>query len=511
MAKSTHRSTPPDEPPQPDLTGKVLSGDFAILRKLGQGGMGQVYVAEQISLKRKVALKVLKPELAANEVSMKRFRNEAQAVARATHANIVQVYAIQESDGFHYMALEFVDGFNLREYLSKKGPPEIALALTIMRQVASALARAAELGIVHRDIKPENILLTRKAEVKVADFGLSRCFGNDNQPLNLTASGVAMGTPLYMSPEQVQGLTVDPRTDIYSFGVTCYHMLGGAPPFQGTNAFEVAVQHVQSQPTPLNAVRPDLPAELCALVDKMMAKAPPDRYQTARDVLNEIARIKDSLRLTAPAASMGITALPIPASPTSPGVEPRTVALPGPRRGRGRAALMLLTVAAALVGGLIGGWFASRPSRAAVAVSEEERLLLAETCRKVDSPEAAVRTRMNLGLYYLDHGRTGDADAYFRGLANRTSEGPVVQDLGQLGQALVLAQQNKAYESVQAFREVRKRLESDPARSAALFENRSLRSAVARALERNYLQYEANKEAFPADLDRLRHPGKLKD
>jgi eukaryotic-like serine/threonine-protein kinase len=510
MSKSTHR-TPPDEPPQPDLTGKVLSGEFAILRKLGHGGMGQVYVAEQISLKRKVALKVLKPELAANEVSMKRFRQEAQAVARATHANIVQVYAIQESDGLHYMALEFVDGFNLREYLSKKGPPEIALALTIMRQVASALARAAELGIVHRDIKPENILLTRKAEVKVADFGLSRCFGNDNQPLNLTASGVAMGTPLYMSPEQVQGMAVDPRTDIYSFGVTCYHMLSGAPPFQGTNAFEVAVQHVQSQATPLHAVRPDLPPELCALVDRMMAKGPAERYQTAREVLNEIGRIKDSLRLTAPAASMGITALPVPASPTAPGVqaETRSLSLGTPRRGRWRAAMMLVTVGAALVAGLVGGWLVSRPSAPVVAVSEEERLLLAETRRKVDSTEAAVRTRMNLGLYYLDHGRTGDAEAYFRSLANNSSETPVVQDVGQLGQALVLAQQNKAHESIQALQEVRKRVESDPARSAALFDNRALRGAVARALERNHLQYEANKEPFPADLERLRQPGKL--
>ena len=241
MGKSTPSlSTPPaTSPGSVDLTGQTL-GDFKIIRRLGQGGMGQVYLAEQISLKRNVALKILKPELAGNDISLERFKREAQHVARASHANIVQVYAIDQWEGLHYMALEYVEGLNLREYLLKKGPPQVSLALSIMRQVASALAEANEHGIVHRDIKPENILLTRKGQVKVADFGLARCFAQDQQPLNLTQSGVTMGTPLYMSPEQVQGHTLDARTDIYSFGVTCYHMLAGEPPFKGETPFEVA-------------------------------------------------------------------------------------------------------------------------------------------------------------------------------------------------------------------------------------------------------------------------------
>src|SRR5438874_4403435 len=242
--------------------------------------MGQVYLAEQISLKRKVALKLLRADLAANAASLQRFQAEAMAVARATHANIVQVYAISETDGIHYMALEYVEGRNLRQYLEKKGPPEPLLALSIIRQVGSALQRAGELGIIHRDIKPENILLTRKGEVKVADFGLSRCFADDTQPLHLTRSGVTMGTPLYMSPEQVEGKPVDPRTDIYSLGVTCYHLLAGTPPFRGQSAYEVAVQHVQKQPTALAEIRPDLPVELCQLIHRMMAKNPNDRLQT---------------------------------------------------------------------------------------------------------------------------------------------------------------------------------------------------------------------------------------
>src|SRR5208282_1072228 len=131
------------------------------------------------------------------------------------------------------------EGRNLRQFLEKKGPPEVLLALSIIRQVASALQRATELGIVPCDIKRENILLTRKGEVKVADFGLSRIFGDESQALNLTASGVTLGTPLYMSPEQVEGKAVDPRTDVYSFGVTCYHLLAGTPPFRGQSAFDV--------------------------------------------------------------------------------------------------------------------------------------------------------------------------------------------------------------------------------------------------------------------------------
>ena len=241
-----------------DLTGRVL-GEFHVLRRLGQGGMGQVYLAEQASLKRKVALKILRSDLAANPTSLQRFKSEAEAIARATHANIVQVYTINDADGLHYMALEYVEGRNLGEYLARKGLPDLLLALSIMRQVASALQRASELGIIHRDIKPENILLTRKGEVKVADFGLSRCLAGDQQPLRLTQSGVTMGTPLYMSPEQVEGRPLDSRADIYSFGVTCYHMFAGHPPFRGETAIEVALKHVNAEPEPLPALRPDLP------------------------------------------------------------------------------------------------------------------------------------------------------------------------------------------------------------------------------------------------------------
>lgn len=326
------RTQPAAEAPPPDYSGRVL-GEFELLRRIGAGGMGQVYLARQASLKRQVAVKVLKTELAANTTALRRFQAEAEAVANITHAHIVQVYAFGEADGLHYMALEYVDGRNLKDFLEKKGLPDVPVAVDVMRQVASALERAGELGFVHRDVKPENILVSRKGEVKVTDFGLSRAFGTD-APLNLTQSGVTMGTPLYMSPEQVRGQPVDPRSDIYSFGVTCYHMLAGEPPFQGSTAFDVAIQHVQGTARPLAAVRPDLPPELCAIVHRMMAKRPEDRYQTAREILNDLARFKEGAGLPPATMTAGVSvftpavgnssamvpAYPTQAVPARPGV-----------------------------------------------------------------------------------------------------------------------------------------------------------------------------------------------
>lgn len=283
-----------DDPQRLDLSGRTL-GDYRVLRKLGQGGMGQVYLAEQISLKRPVALKILRPEMAASPRALTRFKREAESVARITHANIVQVYAFGEAEGILFMALEYVEGRNLKEFVAKKGPPDLLVSLSIMRQVASALQRAGELGIIHRDIKPENILLTKKGEIKVADFGLSRCLEEDQGGVDLTQTGQTMGTPLYMSPEQVEGKPLDTRTDIYSFGVTCYQMLTGQPPFHGATAFEVALQHVQKPAPPLGQIRPDLPEALCAMVHKMMEKDPARRYQTGRELLRDIIRIREGL------------------------------------------------------------------------------------------------------------------------------------------------------------------------------------------------------------------------
>jgi tRNA A-37 threonylcarbamoyl transferase component Bud32 len=448
-------TTPPPPPPSgEDLSGKTL-GDFQILRRLGQGGMGEVYLAEQLSLKRKVALKFLRPDLAAKPTALLRFRAEAEAVARVTHANIVQVYAIGEADGRHYMALEYVEGRNLRDYLSRKGPPELPAVLSVMRQVAAALQRAGESGIVHRDIKPENILLTRKGEVKVADFGLSRVFGTE-QDLNLTQTGMTLGTPMYMSPEQVQGRALDPRADIYSFGVTCYHMLAGQPPFRGQNAFEVALKHVNDAPPPLAELRPDLPPGLCALVHRMMSKDPAERPQTGREILRELSQPR------APVADnpfAGLTA-------TAPPAEAPTVA--EPLRPAARWRRMLLRAGLSVVIGLalgIGLRLVVRGRTLPPApaddypnlpvVSERERQLRSAVelyaAPKGEKVRPGAGFHVELGVLYLEQKRYDEAEAFFEAMAKRPGVPAVYKTISHFGLAVTYAMQDKFDESVRAF------------------------------------------------------------
>jgi serine/threonine-protein kinase len=206
----------------------------------------------------------------------------------------VQIHEVGCADGIHFIAQEYVQGLNLSELLARRGPPDTARVFDIVRQVASALHKAAEHGIVHRDIKPENIMLAASGEVKVADFGLARLYNKDDAA-NLTQVGITMGTPLYMSPEQVEGRPLDPRSDIYSLGVTCYQMLAGEPPFRGDTVLSVAVQHLQNEPQRLENIRPDLPAAVSRIVHKMLAKDPDERYATPRHLLHELRSVSIEL------------------------------------------------------------------------------------------------------------------------------------------------------------------------------------------------------------------------
>ncbi len=269
-------------------------GEFSLIRLLGKGGMAEVWLAEQHSLKRNVALKLLKPELTSDPVYVKRFQAEAKAAGGLSHSNIVQVYSVGQADGRHFIAQEYVQGSTLKSFLQRKGALDLQTALHIVRQVAAALQAAADRGIVHRDIKPENIMLTRKGEVKVADFGLAQLMGGER--LNLTQEGTTMGTPLYMSPEQVNGQKLDQRSDLYSFGVTCYHMLAGETPFRGESAIAVAMQHLQNTPRDLASRRPDLPRAMCDIVHRMLAKNPDERYPDAQKVLADLKKLAKSLK-----------------------------------------------------------------------------------------------------------------------------------------------------------------------------------------------------------------------
>jgi serine/threonine-protein kinase len=520
-------TAPQNATPETDLTGQTL-GDFQILRRLGQGGMGQVYLAEQVSLKRKVALKLLKPDLAVNPVSLQRFKAEAEAVARATHANIVQVYAIGEVGGLHYMALEYVEGRNLREFLERKGPPEVLVALSLMRQVAAALQRASELGVIHRDIKPENILLTRKGEAKVADFGLSRCFREESQPLKLTQSGMTMGTPLYMSPEQVEGRPVDPRTDIYSFGVTCYHLLAGHPPFRGQSAVEVAIQHVQKQPVPLAQVRPDLPAELCALVHKMMAKNPDERYQTGKEVVRELARLRDAL-VGVSGTHTALTAQTLAVGPTTP-LPTDTQQTQEIRPSSQRRWLWIpagISVLAALAMGVALGWHSPEalpepPPLKASKDPEDEKLRrkierLREDFQEFANAKAGAKAEVRRGLEYaidltvllLKTRQLDEADQFFKELDD-TKRVRNYRLLGQAGRAISLAFQDQAKESNELFLKLWREAVPKKPGPKGLFPplpfwllHPQLRALIAEAINQNAVNLPGS--PLPEPLEKLRH------
>lgn len=277
-----------------DLTGKTL-GDFQVERLIGRGGMGDVYLANQTGLNRPVALKVLRADFLSKPAYLSRFEIEATAIAKLNHPNIVHVYTLGCVDNVRFIAMEYVQGTNLKEYVIRKGALDLPLAASIMRQAGQAIAAAAEVGLIHRDIKPENILLTRKGRVKVADFGL--CRDQDAVDVHLTQPGVTMGTPTYMSPEQAQGHDLDHRSDLYSLGVTFYYMLAGVPPFRGDTPLALAIKHVKEAPPNLRVHRPDIPVDLDLLVMKLMAKNPDNRFQSATEMLLELSKLKDKLQL----------------------------------------------------------------------------------------------------------------------------------------------------------------------------------------------------------------------
>ena len=285
-----------------------MLGEFRLLRLLGRGGMAEVYLAEQTSLHRQVAVKILREDVSENDLALKRFEREAHAAAGLSHTNIVQVYVVGEEDGIHFIAQEYVQGFNLKQYIKRKGPPSASVAIHFMKQMALALEKAGGAGIVHRDVKPENMLVTRKGVIKVADFGLAQLASpQDGTIVELTQTGTTMGTPLYMSPEQVQGHKVSQQSDLYSLGVTCYHMLAGRPPFQGETPMSVAIQHLHEQPDSLVDRRPDLPPALCHVVHRLMAKKPADRYADASAVLRDLREISSALKQNVEPSSLTLS------------------------------------------------------------------------------------------------------------------------------------------------------------------------------------------------------------
>jgi serine/threonine protein kinase/Tfp pilus assembly protein PilF len=289
----------------PSLVGEQL-GHYKVERFLGQGGMGDVYLASDKRLHRRVALKVLTQSVVGDAERLLRFEREAQAASALNHPNILTVHEFGESDGIHFIASEFVDGETLRQKLLA-GPLDPAEALDIAIQVASALSTAHEAGITHRDIKPENIMVRRDGYIKVLDFGLAKLLQDEDadepgpedptRALLRTEPGVVMGTDAYMSPEQARGIIVDARTDIWSLGIVLYEMLAGRRPFLGETRADVIVAVLSAEPLPISQLRPDLPAELEWIVSKALSKDIEGRYQTAKEIRADLTRIRKQLEL----------------------------------------------------------------------------------------------------------------------------------------------------------------------------------------------------------------------
>ncbi len=272
---------------------------YEITAKLGAGGMGEVYRARDTKLGRDVAIKVLPAEMASDPELLSRFRREARAVAALSHPNIVTLHSVEEADGLHFLTMELVAGRALGEITPTGGFP-LERFLALATPIADALASAHTRGVVHRDLKPANIMVTDDGDrVKVLDFGLAKLVAPDPADgssrlltVTRTREGWIAGTPHYMSPEQARGTAVDHRTDIFSLGVVFYEMLTGKRPFDGASATEVLSSVIKDRPPALSALRPNLPRHLSRVVGRCLEKLPADRYQTARDLYNELKALQ---------------------------------------------------------------------------------------------------------------------------------------------------------------------------------------------------------------------------
>ncbi|MBI3271844.1 MAG: serine/threonine protein kinase [Planctomycetes bacterium] len=271
------------------LLGQVLGG-AKIERKLGQGGMGAVYLAHHLSLDKPVAVKVLPPEFTEDSTCVQRFKREAQSAAQLEHPNVVQIHDVKQEKGYHFILMQYVDGISLAAHLRRQKQKRLPAqeAARLLLPVCRALGAAHAKEIVHRDIKPENIMLGKDGEVRVMDFGLARLVGGASK---VSAAGTVVGTPYYMAPEQARGKEVDGRADLYSVGVTLYEMISGQVPFRGDSPMEVMLKQLQEEPAPLRRVRADAPAGAERVVAKLLQKEPAARYPTAGALLADLERL----------------------------------------------------------------------------------------------------------------------------------------------------------------------------------------------------------------------------
>jgi eukaryotic-like serine/threonine-protein kinase len=268
------------------LINTLFDGRYRIIRKLGSGGMANVYLAEDQELGRRVAIKILNDRHANDDQFVERFRREAKNAAGLSHPNIVSIYDRGEAEGTYYIAMEYLDGRSLKELIVSRGPAPIHVAIDYTRKILDALRFAHRNGIVHRDIKPHNVIVDPEGRAKVTDFGIARAGTSQ-----MTEVGSIIGTAQYLSPEQAKGAPVDQTSDLYSVGIVLYELLTGKVPFSGDSPVEIAMKHISATPDPPSTLRPEVPEDLDMVVLRALAKTPEQRYQSAEEMDRDLARV----------------------------------------------------------------------------------------------------------------------------------------------------------------------------------------------------------------------------
>jgi serine/threonine protein kinase/Tfp pilus assembly protein PilF len=268
-------------------TGSTFASRYQIIEELGKGGMGKVYKAHDTKIKEKIALKLINPEIAKDEKTIERFRNELRLARKIRHKNICQMFDLGEDKGTHFITMEFVQGEDLKSMIKMSGRLAVETTLHIARQLCAGLTEAHKSGVVHRDLKPSNIMIDRKGNVSIMDFGIARSL----EAKGITGAGIMIGTPEFMSPEQVEGKEVDPRSDIYSLGVILYEMVTGRAPFEGDTAYIIGMKQKTETPKAPKEINAQIPEALNRLILRCLEKKKEKRYQTAEEILSELIQI----------------------------------------------------------------------------------------------------------------------------------------------------------------------------------------------------------------------------
>ena len=271
------------------LVGQSL-GHYKILGQLGAGGMGVVYRAFDRELQEPVAIKTLKPEAMATGAALDRFKQEIRLARKIAHRNVVRTYDLGEQNGMYYLTMEYVEGTSLKQLIVSRGKLPVEVTLTVGKQLCRALEVAHAEGVIHRDIKPQNIVVEPNGFLKVMDFGIAR-LANPPQGKGLTEAGTAIGTPDYMSPEQLSGLELDPRSDLYAAGVVLFECLTGRLPFEAETTWALVAKHLEEEPPDPRLTTPDVPGALAVVILKAMAKDPRKRFESASQMHDALARI----------------------------------------------------------------------------------------------------------------------------------------------------------------------------------------------------------------------------